>query len=111
MPMTINVLWENKQYWVMLKVTGQKEFDLADLPKISLEKQIKQAQEIGKTIKDGVFGAISYLKSKMNSKPPKRDKDEEKRKNKRKYRSVNDYKYSRKNKKNYYKPQRVSEVV
>lgn len=110
MPMTINVLWENKQYWVMLKFTWQKEIDLTNLPKISLKKPIEQTQKVWKIIKNGIFWAISYLKSKMNSRPPKRDKEEEK-KNDRKYRNVNEYKHFRKNKKSYYKNPRVNEMV
>lgn len=110
MPVTINVLWENKKYGVMLKVTWEQEVDLKELSNL-LKNPLKQSHEVWKVITSSIFWAISSIKSKISSFMPKEKKEVLKTKNNRKYRNVKDYNNTRKNKKYYYKKPRIWEIV
>lgn len=48
MSLTINVLWDKKQYGLMYKMSWQQEIDLANLPRISLKTPFEQAKSTAK---------------------------------------------------------------
>lgn len=108
MPITINLLWENKKYWVMVKMTWEQEIDLETITYL-YNSHKNNLQKIKNTMWTILNKWIWFLKTKLSKNKEVSELETKPKKKNRKYRNYKDFQKTKNNA--YYAKNRTAEKI